>query len=336
MKKNIVFPTQNELARNLRVSQMTISRVLNNQPGVGSKLKEKIFQKMERLGYIPNSIARGLLKKSTRIIGLIIPDITNSFFPEMTKSIEYEAKKKGYHVVLSHSDELYSREKEEINLLLGLRVEGLIIAPTGKQQEIDIYQKLKRLKIPFVFIDRTKKAINCNFVITDTRKGAYTLGRYLVEKGYRKWGYLRGPEGISSGEEHFEGLKKSLKEAGFPLNSIVSVQAGFFEEGGYRACQELLRKIKPDVIIGVNDPVAIGAYHFLKEKGIKIPENVALVGFSDIKPVDILESPLTTVREFPLTVGKRAVEVLFDEINEPGHKNLQEKVEPQLIIRKSG
>ncbi|HLD29954.1 MAG TPA: substrate-binding domain-containing protein, partial [bacterium] len=282
------------------------------------------------------SIARGLLKRSTQIIGLIIPDITNSFFPEITKSVEDEVKKSGYHVILSHSDELYPHEKEEINMLLGLRVEGLLIAPAGNQKELDIYYKLKRLKIPFVFVDRIKSKIACSSVVTDSRKGAYALGRYLIKKGYRKWGYLRGPEEISSSEEHFEGLKESLREAGLPPGSIISAKAGYFEEEGYQAAGELLRKTKPDVIIGVNDPVAIGAYRFLKEKGIRIPEDIALVGFSDVKSADIIESPLTTVREFPSTIGRSAVALLLEEINNPGRKNRHLKIEPELIIRKSG
>lgn len=334
--KTTTIPTQRELARRLGVSQMTISRVLNGLPGVGPALKKRVHQEIDRFDYIPNSIARSLLNRSNRIIGLVIPDITNSFFPEITKSIETVVKKHGYHTLLAHSCELYSREEEEINLMLGLRVEGLIIAPAGNQDEIEIYQKLKRLKTPFVFIDRVKKGVSANAVTTDFQKGALLLGRYLIGKGYRSWGYLRGPAGVSSSEEHFTGLRESLKESGYPPALITVAKSGFFEEDGYRAAAELLRKIKPTVIIGVNDPVAIGAYHFLKEKGIRVPEEVALVGFSDVKSMDILEVPLTTVREFPELIGERAAELLFTEINNPGGRYRQEKIAPELVIRKSG
>ena len=328
--------TQKELAQHLGVSQMTISRVLNNRPGVGPKLRKKVLEAIKKYNYIPNRIASGLVAGSTKIIGLIIPDITNSFFPEITKSIEKKAREKGYRVILAHSFESYKQECEEITLLLGFSVEGFIIAPSGKQNEIGIYRKLQSLKIPFVFIDRIKEGVKCSCVRTDIRKGAFLLGEYLIKKGYKKWGYLRGPKGISSSEEHFQGLKESLEGRDNSLKSITSVHAGFSEEDGYQAIQRLLDKVRVDVVIGVNDPVAIGAYKFLKEKGVRVPYDVALVGFSDIKSASILEASLTTVREPTWKIGEKAVEILIKEINNPEGEKQQIKLEPELIVRNSG
>ena len=144
-----------------------------------------------------------------------------------------------------------------------------------------------------------------------------------------------GPKGISSSEEHSNGLKRSLRESGQSLNSIISVKAGFLEEGGYKAVKKLLNKGKPEVIISINDSVAIGAYRFLKEKGIKVPQDMALAGFSNLKSTDVLETPLTTVREPTSEIGKRAVEILLDKINNVGQKKERVKLEPELIIRDS-
>ncbi|MFA6175182.1 MAG: LacI family DNA-binding transcriptional regulator [Phycisphaerae bacterium] len=336
MSKNMLKHELNQkrIAQQLGVSQMTISRVLNNQPGVGKKLKAKIQNAIKKYGYIPDYVASGLRSKSTRAIGLIIPDVSSSFFPEITKEIEKKAKVSGYSVILAHSYESYGAECEAINLLRGFRVRGFIIAPAGGQNDIDIYERLQKAGIPFVFIDRIKTRIGCSYVITDTQSGAASIGRYLAQKGYRKWGYLRGPHGISSSDEHYAGIRKSLKECGLGNDTIMSVKAGFDEYDGYNAAQKLLEKKKPDVIIAVNDPVAIGVYRFLKEKKIRVPHDIALVGFSDLKGSDIIEIPLTTVHEQTMRIGQEAFNVLLGMMNGNGETR-KVRLETELVIRSS-
>ncbi len=335
-KRNARIPTQKELAKRLGVSQMTISRALNNQPGVGPELKRKILKEINRYDYTPNSIARVLVGKRSQVIGLVIPDIASSFFPEITKRIETELNKKGYKVIIAHTQESYPKEAGEIETLISLRVEGFIIAPAGGENEVDIYHKLTRLNIPFVFIDRFKKTVRCSCVITDTKEGAKILGGYLREKGYRRWGYLQGPKGISTSEEHYLGLVESVKEGKSSSEVVITpVRAGFSEEEGYRAAQELLARTEPEVIIGVNDPVAIGALRCLKEKGIKVPQEIAIAGFSDVKLVDLIVPPLTTVREFPETIGKTAVELLLQEIESKYSEKVCRRIRPELVVRES-
>ncbi len=327
--------TQKELAKILGVSQMTISRALNNRPGVSRKLQRKIRFAIDKYGYIPNHMASGLRKKSTNVIGLVVPDISDSFFPEITKIIEKKAKKRGFSIILSHSRESYAVERAEINLLRGFRVQGFIIAPSGNQKQVGVYEKLQKLRLPFVFIDRVKEKIDCSYVVTNTEKGSLQIGRYLLKKGYKKWGYLRGPRSIFTSESHYKGLCASLTESGHSTNSIITASAGFKEEDGYRAVQKLMSKAKPDVIIAINDLVAIGAYRFLKEKGIRVPQDVALVGFSDLKFMDILEIPLTTVRENIAEIGQKAIEILLYQIARPEGPSRKVLVEPELVIRQS-
>ena len=326
---------QKELAKRLGVSQMTISRVLNSQTGVSKKLREKILKFVEQCDYVHDQVAAGLRAKSTQVFGLVIPDVSYSFFPNITKNIECLASKEGYNVILAHSYESYIEECKQINLLLGFRVSGLIIAPAGKQNEIDIYQKLQRLKIPFVFVDRIKKNIDCSSVVTDIEKGAAEMANYLIQKGYKKWGYLAGPSGVSSSDEHLRGLKKSLTAAGLDESSMVMVRAGFDQEHGYKAVQKLLSQVNPDVIVAVNDPVAIGAYRFLKEKGIKVPGDMGLVGFSDLESSDILEVPLTTVRERTNVIGQKAISLLLNEKSSSVATRQKLRIAGELIIRNS-
>ena len=338
MKKQAVNKqkmTQTELARRLGMSQMTVSRVLNNQPGVKPEVQKKIRQGMKKYDYIPDMIASGLRSSTANVIGLIIPDVTDSFFPQITRSIEAGAKKYGFNIILSHSNSLYDLECEEINLLRGFRVKGLVIAPSGGQDDIDIYQKLQADQIPFVFIDRIKKKISSSFVVTDIKKATQQIGRYLIDKGYRKWGYLKGPGHVYSSDQHEKGLRASLKEKGGKGCSIKSVRAGFTEEDGYKAVKKLFRKDKPEVIVAVNDPVAIGAYRYLKENKIRVPKDVGLVGFSDLKMMDMLEVPLTTVRESTEDIGKEAIELLMREIADPSCDKQGVTLPAKLIIRES-
>jgi DNA-binding LacI/PurR family transcriptional regulator len=325
---------QKQLAKQLGVSQMTISRVLNNQPGVGKKLKARIQAAIKKYGYIPDHVASGLRSKSTRAIGLLIPDVSSSFFPEITKEIEKRAKAAGYSVILSHSYESYETECEAISLLRGFRVRGFIIAPAGSQNDVAIYERLQKAGIPFIFIDRMKTKINCNYVVSDIESGAANVGKYCAQKGYRKWGYLRGPHGISSSDEHYAGIRKSLKECGLSADTLILVEAGFDEHDGYCAAKKLLEKRTPDVIIAVNDPVAIGAYRFLKEKKIRVPQDIALVGFSDLKGSDLVEVPLTTVREQTLRIGQEAFEVLLDAMSD-NRERRKIRLGTELIVRSS-
>lgn len=326
---------QKQLAGKLSVSQMTISRVLNNRDGVSCALREKILNKVQASGYVHDRIAAGLRGNSTRIIGLIIPDVSSSFFPQITTAVEKRARAEGYHVLLAHSHESYDQENLAINLLRGFRVDGFVIAPAGTENQIGNYAILQKLKIPFVFIDRYKRKIKTNSVVTDIENGSLQLGCYLIRKGYKKWGYLQGPEGISSSREHNRGLMKSLRGITSKRHQLVSITAGFGEEDGYRATQELLEKFTPDVIIGVNDPVAIGAYRYLKQKRIRVPHNIALVGFSDLKMTNLLEVPLTTVREFTAEIGKKAFDLLLERIRNhtSGYQTL--RLNPELVIRNS-
>ncbi len=333
--KGISSVTQKELADHLKISQMTISRVLNNRPGVGPKLKRTILEQIKRQGYIHDHIAAGLRSRATHTIGLIVPDITNSFFPEITRSIEMEARSEDYRVILTQNYESYEQEVNAISLLRGVRVEGMIIAPSGKQTEVRIYQELAELRIPFVFIDRIKEKVGCSYVVTDTEKGALELGRYLIRQRYKTWGYLRGPEGVSSSEDHRRGLYRSLTEAGRNPEEMIQVTAGFSEQEGNQGLRTLLERGKPDLIICINDPVAMGAYIHLKELKLRVPDDVALVGFSDLKWSGLLEVPLTTVKEPTAEIGRWAMRILLDEIKNPESPRQKMKLEPELVARQS-
>lgn len=326
---------QRELARKLRVSQMSISRVLNNRPGVSDALRQKILAKMETFGYVPDRMAAGLRGKPSGIIGLIIPDVSSSFFPDITLAIEECVSEHGKRVILAHSHESYEREAAEISMLRQFRVDGYIIAPAGGQNETDIYRKLQGLGIPFVFIDRYKKAIKCDRVATDIAGGTCELGQYLVRKGYRHWAYARGPRGITSSDEHAKGLLKSMRDSRNSRIELRTIAAGFGEDDGYRVAGRLIAGKKPDVIIAVNDSAAIGIYRYLRDHGWAVPRDVALAGFSNLALTDMLEVPLTTVAEQTGEIGKRAFELLLRRMQQPDAPPQELHIPARLVSRVS-
>jgi len=314
---------------------MAVSRAVNGQPGVGKELRKKVLEAIGEYDYVHDYIASGLRTQRSRVVGLVLPDVSCTYFSEMAKVVERGAREEGFSTILAHSEESYEAECTEINLLRGFRVGGMIIAPSGNQQDLDVYRRLKKSGTPFVFVDRMKTNLNCSYVITDECEGALNLGRYLIGKGYRKWGYLKGPDGVSSSQSHEAGLRASLKGPGGKRCSIVGVAAGFMVADGYEGTDKLLEMAKLDVIVAVNDLVAIGALRKLREKGIRVPKDIALAGFSDLDAVDLLDPPLTTVKEPFAEIGKRAIEILIQEMVNPKRPKQKIAIEPELVIRES-
>jgi len=334
-KRNREGMTQRELARRLGVSQMTVSRALNGRDGVSTRLRKRILEASRRAGYVRDRVAASLRVRATHTIGLVVPDVSDGFYPDITAGIEEAASREGYRIILSHSHWSYREECDNVDLLRGFRIDGLIIAPAGAENDTALYAMLEEQGIPFVFIDRAKEKVDCSYVATDVASGTLQLGRYLLNRGYEKWGYLSGPTGFSTSEDHFKGLQQSLAEAGRDTSRILSVQAGMTQSDGYKAAGVLLQSAQPDVIIGVNDPVAVGAYRHLREKNIRVPEDVAVAGFSDLKSMDILEVPLTTVREPTAEIGRQAVSVLLHEIAHPDAEKQRVRLMPELVVRRS-
>lgn len=326
---------QKDLARLLDVSQMTISRALNNLPGVSPALRGEILKTMRRHDYVRDRAAARLRGAPGRVIGVVIPDIANSFFPDLIAGVQNAADAAGYTVLLADSRELFHVEVRQIDKLREFNMDGVIIAPSGPSGRRAIYRRLLARRQPFVFVDRIKPGIPCSHVVSDTRGGARLLGRYLAGKGYRRWGCLEGPVGVSSADEHRAGLQDALRQAGLSSRNLWRVIAGFEEPDGYRAAGRLLARGRPDVIVAVNDAVAVGAYRRLRERGLKVPDDVALAGFSDLRGSDLLAVPLTTVRERTEEMGPRAFALLLRQIKDPAAAPVAVRLPTELIVRAS-
>ncbi len=324
---------QKDIARIFKVSQMTISRVLNNKPGVSLKLREDILNYIEKSGFSTNRIASSLATGKSKMIGLLVPSVSHSFFPQITDRIEELCQESGYYPVLYHTKEDYNQTLHGIRLLISLRVGGFIIAPPANSGETEIYKELDRKKIPYVFIDRYLPGVNSSYVITDSKNGEYAAVKYLLSLGHRNIVFIKGPAKASSARDTHSGYRKAIREYGLKEKTF---SGGFEEENGYRTAKEIVdSEVKPTAIAAVNDPVAIGVMQYLGEVGIKIPDDISLLGFSDIKMASRLRVPLTTVRENVTSMAEKSVNILFRMIE--GKKKIIEKIKlkPELIVRES-
>ncbi len=317
---------------------MTVSRALNNRENVDQNTRQRILKAAKRLGYRPNHIAKSLVLKKTFTIGVVIPEITHSFFPEVIRGIEEVSYNAGYQLILTHSAEDFEREKKAILTLEAKRVDGILISTSETVQDFGLYQELLALNFPLVFFDRCVNGIGATCVSINDEESAYMITNHLIEHGYRKIAHLSGPTKVSIGLARLNGFKRALQEKGLEIRDEWIVESGFHESGGYAAMKSLLELPSdrlPRAIVAVNDPAAFGAMQAIHEADLRIPEDIAIVGFSDDIRAPLMLTPLTTIRQPAYEVGKIAAQRLLDII-EGRQKEPQEVVIPtQIIIRRS-
>jgi LacI family transcriptional regulator len=325
--------SQKEIARKFGVSQMTVSRALNNSSGVSEKLRSKIQQYAEEHGFATNRLASGLGRGSTRIIGLLMPDMSFSYYPEITDGIEETLRAEGYYPVLYLTGEDRQELGQGITLLAGFRTEGLVVAPTAKSGS-ELFQQLDSLGIPFVFVDRYLPDLESSYVVSDAEQGEIELIDYLVDAGHRRIVLVTGPEGLSFASELKRGYQKAMKKHGLATKMVGG--GGLDEEAGLRAGKKILKMSnRPSAVVAVNDPVALGVMQAMQEAKLAIPNEISIAGFSDIKLAAKVRPTLTTVREDARGIGRRAASLLLEMIGSDKKHVEQIKLPVELVVRES-
>jgi len=326
--------TLKQIAQEVGVSVMTVSRALNNRENVDQNTRQRILKTAKRLGYRPNHIAKSLVLRKTFTIGVVIPEITHSFFPEVIRGIEEVSYNAGYQLILTHSAEDFEREKKAILTLETKRVDGILISTAETVQDFSLYQEFLEFNFPMVFFDRCVNGIGATCVSINDEESAYMITRHLIEHGYKKIAHLSGPAKVSIGLARLNGFRRALQESGIEVKEEWIVGSGFHESGGYTAMQSLLNRSpqdRPRAVVAVNDPAAFGAMQAIQEANLRIPEDIAIVGFSDDIRAPLMPTPLTTIRQPAYEVGKISAQKLLDII-EGRQKEPQEIVIPTRII----
>ncbi|UFJ41804.1 LacI family transcriptional regulator [Brevibacillus humidisoli] len=325
--------TIRDVAKLAGVSVATVSRVLNKNGYVNSETEQKVRKAMQQLQYEPNAVARGLAGKRTGTIGLILPDISNPFFPELARGVEDVAQRSGFTVILCNSDDQGPKEKLYIEVLKKKYIDGIIFASNTLVQE-DIEQ-MKRDNLPLVVLDRASSHEAYSVVRSKNFEGAKMAVKHLLEIGCSKVAHLYGPQELITAKDRLRGYEDVAKHFGWFSPSLMI--PGYFRiDGGMAAVEELLSR-HPDVdgIFAGNDLMALGALKGLKRRGIKVPEQIAICGFDGISLTEIAEPELTTVAQPIYEMGELAASILIQKIETAAAVSELFELDVKLIQRDS-
>jgi LacI family transcriptional regulator len=331
------MPTIYDVAKRAGVSAMTVSRVINGKKDVKPETRERVLKAIEEIGYVPNSLARSFVLQRTRMIGLVITDITNPFFTTLARGVEDTAMRNQFSVIFCNTDEDPEKEVLYLELLARKRVDGVILASaSGKRTPL---KSILVRNIPVVLIDREIEGLDdVDIVKGDSVYGAYLLTKHLIELGHRRIGIIVGSKNISTAEDRVEGYKRALKDAGIPLDEELIKFGKYSRESGYGLTKELLSlENPPSAIFGGNNFIAVGAMMAIRDMGLRVPEDIALVSFDDIESLSIVYPFFTVVTQPAYSMGVIATELLIRRIEDKDKVKERRKVilQPDLIVRES-
>jgi LacI family transcriptional regulator len=328
--------TMQDIAKDLKVSVVTVSKVLRNQGRISDATRKRVLRRAKELNYQMNWVARSLVTRRTYTIGLLLPEFAHPFFAEIARAVARTVRPHGYHVLISSFEEDPELEASEIDSLLARQVDGLIIASSQRPRCLDVFKRAQERHIPYVLIDRPLAGLRACFVGVDNRAIGKLATEHLIAKGCHRIAHLRGPE-VRIAEERMEGYRRALVKAGLRPRSDYIVSGGHGDNTGCEGMQQLLElQPRPDGVFCYNDPVAIGAMKAILRAGLKLPEDIAVVGAGNVRYSDVLSVPLTTIDQGTCQIGSLAAELLLARI---GSKRsiLPEKIliPPKLVERKS-
>jgi LacI family transcriptional regulator len=327
--------TLQDIARDLNVSAVTVSKALRQQGSISLATRNRVLQRAKELNYQTNWVARSLVTRRTYTIGLLLPDIRHPFFAEIAKAVTETVRSRGYHVIVSYFEEDPELEATEAESLVARQVDGLMVA-SAQTGGNELFERIRARNVPFVLIDRPIDGVRAGFVGTNNEAIGRLATEHLIAQGCRRIAHLRGP-GIGIADARLEGYRKAMIRHGLNVPSHCIVDARYNDDMGYRAMQ-MLMQTDPllDGIFCYNDPVAIGAMKAIQEAGLSVPRDIKVVGAGNIRYSDMLAVPLSTVDQGTAEIGSRASEMLLERITSkrmPRPKRVL--IAPKLVIRKS-
>ncbi len=325
-----------DIAYRAGCSVMTVSKALRDAKDISVATKARIQHMAEEMGYVPDAAAAGLRTRSTRLLGLIIPTLTNPIFARMVMAIEEWVYQHGYAVLLMHSHNDPTREEQCIRRLMSRRVDGLFISPASRMESnAKIYEELQASGVPTVMLgSRAKFCAGFLCVESDDTTASASVTRHLLDLGHRRIAFFAGPQISPWAHDRFAGYKKALREAKVEFDDRLIFQAGStIEEGEKAAVQFLGESTDATAIQAVNDMIAIGAGTLLLKQGLKIPQGYSLAGFGNVLVSEHFRVPLTTVRQPKFRLGVAAMELMLAKLR--GEKAESKRLPAELVIRQS-
>jgi DNA-binding LacI/PurR family transcriptional regulator len=323
------------IAKRAGVSLGTVSNVINRTAAVREPLRQRVLEAIRALGYQPSQLARGLRRDYTNMIGMIIPDITNPFFPALVRAAEDVAYRHQYRLVLCNSDNDPEKESSYLEELKSYLPAGLLVIPAEDSRLRDQPVRNGR-RIPMICIDREPVGWKGDTVRADNETGAYLATMHLIDHGHRHIATIAGPPHLTSATERLKGFRRALNEASLPLPTRCVVHGQFDRASGFEAALKLLRPVpRPTAIFAGNDLMAMGVLMALRELGLRCPDDVSVAGFDNIDMADLLHPPLTSVQQPVYRLGAAAAELLIQRIGGQAGTARRILLETELVRRAS-
>jgi LacI family transcriptional regulator len=328
---------QSDIAKELNISRVTVSKALRNHPDISRSMKKKIIETAGKMGYVPNLIARQLNSRRTFTIGIVVPDLENSFFSYIVDSMVDYATEHNYYVILTVSREKESIEKQNIENLIGMRVDGLLVCLSQETTDRAVFTKVGKMNIPLVFFDRAFENMKFSRVVFDDKPGAVNSLNRIIREGYTKIANFSGYLKTNIGKQRFEVFIETLAKNKIPISKEWIIERGFELNDGYESFKKLISSGNlPEVVFTVNDRVALGAYKAAKEAGLRIPEDIGIFGYGFYEITDFFDPQLTVINQDPRKMGNEACKLLINEIEKKikGGRN-KIFIEEEFLWRKS-
>ena len=334
MKKNIT--TIKDIAAALNLSTSTVSRALTDHPDVGGKTKKAVLKLAAEMEYQPNNIALSLKHRKTNIIGVIIPETENKFFSKTISGIQEVASRAGYNIMICQSHESANIEKDNLQTLVSSRVDGLIVALSAETTEFGHFKKVYNKGIPIVFFDRICDDLDTPKVVSDNFDGSYNATQHLIDNGCGRIAHIAGPQNLQDCRRRYEGYLSALQKNNIPIDKELIVFSDFQKSDIKKYTLKLLGlPAPPDAIMAINDSAAIEMMHIIKNKNLKIPEDIAMVGFNNDHVSAFVSPPLTSLEFHPFEIGQAAGEMLLQQLNNDEYMPEKKVINSRLKIRAS-
>lgn len=330
--------TIKDIANVLGLTPSAVSKALNNHPRISDKTKAAVIQVAKNLNYQPNHLASALRKGKSNLVGVLLPKANSNFFSSIIEKIEDLLNKEGYNVIISQSNESYKKECRNIDALLHTQVDGIIASMANETTKLDYYEKVKKKGVPLILFDRGENDLNVDYVGIDDYFSSHMVIEHLVNQGCKRIAHIAGFNHTRIYKNRIRGYRDALKKFNLPIENQLMVESNLSKEEGKLITQNLLKlKNRPDAIYAAGDYAALGAMEALKENNIKIPDEIALVGFGNEPFTSLVAPTITSIDQNSEKIGQIAAETFLKRIENPTEKITLNKMilKPQLIVRDS-
>jgi len=331
--KKYTHITLNDIAEELSVSKVTVSKALRDHSDIGAEMKKKVRETSERLGYVPNFIARNLSAQKSNTIGLVVPKIAHHFFASAVESIYQKAYEYDYEIIMTVSQEDAKHEMKHIQNLLSMRVDGLLVSITEKTKDISVFETVKKRGVPLVFFDRVLERIGFSTVTTDDEQGSYEAISEIIMSGYNKIAHIAGYSYTNIGKNRSLGFNRAVKDFKIYIPEYWIVEGGFAEADGYNGFMKMYKSGNlPEVIFAVTYPVGLGITVAAQEVGISIPEDLNIITFGGSIYNRFISPSFTYIEQPAEEIATSAIELLFQEIQNPEDTRKSNIVIPTELV----